>query len=45
MFKLEGDLACRARDRVLESALYRRLKLNALRRLAEFAPYLHCDAE
>ena len=44
MFKLEGDLACRARDRVLESALYRRLKLNALR-LAEFAPYLHCDAE
>lgn len=30
---------------VLESALYHRLKLNALRRLAEFAPYLHCDAE
>jgi 2-polyprenyl-6-methoxyphenol hydroxylase-like FAD-dependent oxidoreductase len=38
LFQLEGDLACRARDRFLESALYRRLQLNGLRRLADFAP-------
>lgn len=38
MFQLKADLACRARDRVLESTLYHRLQLNALRRLAEFAP-------
>jgi hypothetical protein len=38
MFQLEGDLACRARDRLLESALYRRLQLNGLRRLADFTP-------
>ncbi len=38
MFQLEGDLACRARDRFLESALYHRLQLTGLRRLADFAP-------
>jgi 2-polyprenyl-6-methoxyphenol hydroxylase-like FAD-dependent oxidoreductase len=38
MFQLEDDLACRARDRFLKSALYHRLQLNGLRRLAEFTP-------
>jgi 2-polyprenyl-6-methoxyphenol hydroxylase-like FAD-dependent oxidoreductase len=38
MFQLDGDLACRARDRFLESTLYHRLQLNGLRRLAEVAP-------
>jgi 2-polyprenyl-6-methoxyphenol hydroxylase-like FAD-dependent oxidoreductase len=38
MFQLEDDLACRARDRFLKSALYHRLQRNGLHRLAEFAP-------
>ena len=38
MFQLEDDLACRARDRFLKSALYHRLQLNGLRHLADFAP-------
>ncbi len=32
MFQLDGNLACRARDRFLESTLYHRLQLNGLRR-------------
>ena len=38
MFQLEGDLACRARNRFLRSPLYYRLQLNGLRRLADFTP-------
>ena len=38
MFQLQGDLACRARDRFLRSPFYHRLQLNGLRRLADFTP-------
>jgi 2-polyprenyl-6-methoxyphenol hydroxylase-like FAD-dependent oxidoreductase len=37
LFQLERNLACRLRDRFLNSAAYHRLQLNGLRRLSDFA--------